>query len=147
LCVIVFHPLSTPRLSHHRPPIHPHTKKKQLANPAAFPQTPGAPFPPAFRAAARALARRTLRIFGHAYHAHYRAVAGPLGAGPHLHAAFRDAVALFGAAGLLAPGDLDPLAELVGALLPPAVAAELLGSGGKGAGGAVAVKVDGRGKR
>ena len=104
----------------------------QLANPHAFPQAPGTPFPPAFYPAARALARRTLRVFGHAYHAHFRAVAGPLGAGPHLNAIFRDAVAFCGAHGLLCAGDLDPLAELVGALLPAEVAAGLVGAGGGG---------------
>jgi hypothetical protein len=72
-------------------------------------------------------------------------VAGHLGAGPHLHAVFRDAVAFFGSHGLLAPGDLDPLAELVRTLFPPAVAAGLLGKGGGG--GGVAVRADGRGKR
>lgn len=115
------------------PFLHPHLSSSlhpplssQLANPAAFPQAPGTPFPPAFYPAARALARRTLRVFGHAFHAHFRAVAGPLGAGPHLNAIFRDAVAFCGAHGLLCDGDLDPLAELVAALLPPEVARGLL---------------------
>ena len=70
-------------------------------------------------------------MFGHAYHAHYRAVAGPLACGPHLHATFRDAVSFCGAHGLLCDGDLDPLAELVGALLPAEVAAGLVGRKGK----------------
>ena len=41
-------------------------------------------------------------------------------------------MAFCGAHGLLCAGDLDPLAELVGALLPAEVAAGLVGAGGGG---------------
>jgi MOB kinase activator 1 len=47
-----------------------------LADPAAFPQAPSAPFPPGFRDAVGPLFKRLARVFAHLYHAHFQHIAG-----------------------------------------------------------------------
>lgn len=102
-----------------------------LADPSAFPQAPDAPFPPDFRARVAApLFKRLARVFAHAYHTHFDAVAA-VGAVPHVNTVFKHFVAFGRAWGLVPESELDPVRELVDALLPP-------GREGGGGGGVAA---------
>ena len=95
-----------------------------LADPSVFPQAPDAPFPPHFRTSVAApLFKRLSRVFAHAYHAHFDGVTA-VGAVPHLNTVFKHFVAFGRAWSLLPEGELDPVRELVDALLPPAPAGE-----------------------
>jgi len=98
-----------------------------LADPAALPQARDAPFPPAFRAAVAPLFKRLARVFAHLYHAHFAHVEA-IGAVPHLNTVFKHFVAFGRAHALVPERELDPVRELVDALLPP-------GAGGGGGGG------------
>lgn len=97
-----------------------------LADPAALPQARDAPFPPAFRVAVAPLFKRLARVFAHLYHAHFAHV-DAIGAVPHLNTVFKHFVAFGRAHALVPEAELDPVRELVDALLPPSAAA---GGGG-----------------
>ena len=93
-----------------------------LACPQAFPQARGEPFPPGFRSEVlRPLYRRLCRVFAHFYFAHWKEVSDPriLGAAAHLNTVFKHYVAFGREHGLLPEGELDPVRQLVEALLPP----------------------------